>query len=141
MFLIMHRKHASALRRLKTLLQSLILTIGLILLMPMQSGAAAQLVMFEQEGCEWCEVWDEQISAIYPKTSEGQRAPLRRVDLHSERPSDLKDIKAVRFTPTFVLVEDGREIGRIQGYPGEDFFWGLLAQLMERLPKEEARLQ
>jgi hypothetical protein len=36
----------------------------------------------------------------------------------------------VRFTPTFVLVQDGRELGRIEGYPGEDFFWGLLERLM-----------
>jgi len=29
------------------------------------------------------------------------------------------------------LLEDGTEIGRIEGYPGEDFFWGLLTQMME----------
>jgi hypothetical protein len=34
------------------------------------------------------------------------------------------------FTPTFVLVEDGTEAGRIEGYPGEDFFWPLLAKLI-----------
>ena len=34
------------------------------------------------------------------------------------------------FTPTFILVADGREAGRIEGYPGEDFFWGLLAKML-----------
>jgi hypothetical protein len=29
-----------------------------------------------------------------------------------------------------VLVENGAEIGRIEGYPGEDFFWGLLKQML-----------
>ncbi len=126
---------------MRSTLQALGLTFTLIVLAPSQFASAAQLVMFEQFGCEWCDVWNEEISEIYPKTEEGQRAPLRRVDLHAERPSDLTEIKAVRFTPTFVLVEDGREIGRIQGYPGEDFFWGLLAQLIERLPKEEAHIR
>lgn len=97
------------------------------------SAAAAELVMFEEEGCPWCATWDREIGPIYPKTTEGRRAPLRRVDLHGSWPADLPDLKAVRYTPTFVLIEDGREIGRIQGYPGEDFFWGLLAELIARL--------
>jgi len=32
-----------------------------------------------------------------------------------------------------VLVDHGREIGRIRGYPGEDHFWGLLGVLMKKL--------
>jgi hypothetical protein len=30
------------------------------------------------------------------------------------------------------LVVDGVEKGRIEGCPGEDFFWGLLAQILTR---------
>jgi hypothetical protein len=37
-----------------------------------------------------------------------------------------------RFTPTFIVIQDGTEIGRIEGYPGEDFFWGLLGRILER---------
>ena len=44
----------------------------------------------------------------------------------------LKLTSPVRFTPTFVLVDGNREIGRIEGYPGEDFFWGRLERLMLR---------
>ena len=32
-----------------------------------------------------------------------------------------------------VLVDSGREIGRIRGYPGEDHFWGLLGVLIKKL--------
>ena len=32
-----------------------------------------------------------------------------------------------------MLVDKGREIGRIMGYPGADFFWGLLAPLVTKL--------
>ena len=28
------------------------------------------------------------------------------------------------------LVDDGRELSRIEGYPGEDFFWGLLEMML-----------
>jgi hypothetical protein len=92
--------------------------------------------MFEQPGCEWCEAWDEQIGDIYHKTREGEVAPLRRINIHDRLPHDLAFISGLVYTPTFVLVHDGREIGRIQGYPGEDFFWGLLQQLLGRLPLE-----
>ena len=31
------------------------------------------------------------------------------------------------------MVDNGREIGRIRGYPGDDNFWGLLGVLIKRL--------
>jgi hypothetical protein len=38
----------------------------------------------------------------------------------------------VNFTPTFVLLVDGVERNRIEGYPGEDFFWGLLGRMLDQ---------
>ena len=99
---------------------------------------ALELVMFETKSCPWCAEWHRVIGPIYPKTEEGKQAPLRRLELHSERPSDLKAVKPVVFTPTFVLVEDGVELGRIEGYPGEEFFWGLLAQQFVKVKKQTA---
>ena len=60
---------------------------------------------------------------------------IRRVDISDNRPSDLQHLKGIRFTPTFVVLENGREIGRILGYPGESFFWGLLEKLAKKLGK------
>jgi len=39
----------------------------------------------------------------------------------------------VRFTPTFVVVDNGREIGRITGYSNDDAFWGLLDTFAAKL--------
>jgi hypothetical protein len=85
---------------------------------------AAELVMLEQAGCVWCETFDREIAPIYPKTAEGQRAPLRRVNIDYPLPTDLSFIAVERLAPLFVLVDKGREVGRIRGYPGEDHFWG-----------------
>lgn len=90
---------------------------------------AAELVMVEQAGCEWCKRWNEEIAPIYPKTAEGKFAPLRRVDLRA-MPEDLAVARRVSFTPTFLIVEDGTEKARLEGYPGEDFFWPLIAKLL-----------
>lgn len=97
-------------------------------------GAQTELIMIEEAGCHWCERWDEEIGVVYHKTDEAQIAPLRRVDMHGSLPSDLTYLRKGSFTPTFVLVSQGREVGRIRGYPGEDFFWPMLHKLMEKLP-------
>ena len=96
---------------------------------------AAELVMFTRAGCEWCAAFEREIAPVYGKTDEGRRAPLRRVDFDAARPADLAFIEVERLTPLFVLIENGREIGRIRGYPGEDHFWGLLGALIEKLDK------
>lgn len=90
---------------------------------------AAELVMVEQPGCTWCSRWNAEIAPVYPKTAEGEFAPLRRVALH-DMPADLQVQRPVLFTPTFLLVEDGHELARLEGYPGEDFFWPLLNGLL-----------
>lgn len=94
---------------------------------------AAELVMFEQAGCAWCETFDREIASVYGKTDEGRRAPLRRVDIAGPLPQDLVFIGVEKLTPLFVLVDQGREVGRIRGYPGEDNFWGLLGALIKKL--------
>ncbi len=96
---------------------------------------AAELIMFHDVHCVWCARFDAEIGPIYAKTKEGERAPLRRVDVAKPVPSELAFIEAERFTPVFVLIDNGREIGRIRGYPGEDHFWGLLGTLLAKLPE------
>jgi hypothetical protein len=106
---------------------------AMFITLSLSNAHAAELVMFEQAGCAWCEAFDREIAPIYGKTEEGQRAPLRRVDIAQNLPLDLAFIDRERLTPLFVLVDRGREIGRIRGYPGEDHFWGLLGVLMKKL--------
>lgn len=122
---------------MKALLASIVLLAGLLVAPLSHAGEPrTELVMFEQPNCEWCEAWFSEIGPIYPLTAEGKRAPIRRVDIHDPMPDDLVHIEGSRFTPTFVLVHDGQEVGRIRGYPGEDFFWGLLDLLMQKLPPQ-----
>ncbi|WP_298819190.1 hypothetical protein [uncultured Roseibium sp.] len=105
---------------------------------PASAAAETYLLMAEEDGCYWCAKWDEEIAHIYPKTAEGKTAPLKRYDLYSEKPEVTFD-KKVRFTPTFILVQNGVEVGRIEGYPGEDFFWSLLSMMFSKanIPLEQ----
>lgn len=111
----------------------MILAVGLAVLAVLPARAA-ELLMVERPGCHWCERWHAEIAPAYPKTAEGARAPLRRAWI-DDLPADLDlDGKPV-FTPTFILLDDGRELGRIEGYPGEDFFWPLLVRLLDAHPE------
>ncbi len=105
------------------------LLIGLLGVTPAASPAA-ELVMVEEAGCVWCARWNADVAPIYPKTPEGRFAPLRRIDKNATVPADLTLNTRAIFTPTFILIEAGNEVGRIEGYPGEDFFWGLLEQVL-----------
>ena len=114
------------------------LPVLLLGLLPFAASAEPRLLMAEEEGCFWCAKWHEEIGPIYPKTVEGRTAPLQRYDLHDETP-DVEFVRSVQFTPTFILVNDDVEVGRVEGYPGEDFFWGLLGMMFEKaeIPLDE----
>ncbi|MEM8839441.1 MAG: transcriptional regulator [Pseudomonadota bacterium] len=113
---------------------------GMVLtLLPFSPVAlSAELIMLEQDACPWCERWHEEIGVVYEKTAEGKIAPLRIVNIHGSVPDDLKGIRIERFTPTFILVEDGKEIDRLRGYTGDEFFWFLLGEMLDKLPEKPA---
>ena len=119
--------------RLTTALLSFLLAAPLALVLSASvASAEAALVMAEEPGCVWCARWNNEIGPIYPKTSEGQAAPLRRINILDPIPEDITLARRITFTPTFILVVDGVEQSRIEGYPEEDFFWGLLGQMLKR---------
>ena len=118
---------------------ALVIVTTLLVGLTTHTARAAELVMFRAKACGWCHIWDKEVGVVYSATKEGKVAPLRQVDIHDKKPADLKNIKPVIFTPTFVLVDEGKEIGRITGYPGEDFFWGLLEQLIKKIPVEKIK--
>jgi len=91
---------------------------------------AAELVMYRRAGCPYCLAWDREIGTAYPKTDIGKRLPLRQVHLDRGKDNSVELKSPVRYTPTFVVVEEGREKARIEGYPGEFFFWGVLEKLL-----------
>jgi len=93
--------------------------------------------MAERADCIWCQAWHREIGPGYPLSDEGKIAPLRRVDLDKAWPAGLMKPKGLIYTPTFVLLACGREIGRISGYQGADFFYPNVDRLLEKLKSAE----
>jgi hypothetical protein len=100
-------------------------------------AADARLVMLERHDCPWCRRWLREVGeASWNGSDLGRRAPLRRVDVAAGLPGDLAFLRNWRFTPTFVLVAGGRELGRITGYQSDWFFWQQAEALFAALPRQ-----
>jgi hypothetical protein len=112
------------------------LAVGAILLIELlattgaRARAGVRLLMVEQAGCVYCLRWDREVGVAYPKSPQGRFAPLVRRPIGHE---DLRRlVPPAVYTPTFVVLDGAREIGRIVGYPGADFFWEELDVILAR---------
>ncbi|MFN3745031.1 MAG: thioredoxin family protein [Hyphomicrobiaceae bacterium] len=90
--------------------------------------APAVLVMIGDPGCPYCARFEREVAPGYMASEDGKLVPLVRRD---RRAPDIAFIERVVFSPTFVMLVRGREVGRIVGYAGADMFWMQLAALME----------
>jgi hypothetical protein len=95
---------------------------------------AAELLMFDDPNCVWCRRWNAEIGPGYSRSPEGQQAPLRRIYIRDQSKAGVALARPINATPTFVLVEDAQEVGRIAGYAGPDFFYPMLEELLRRIP-------
>ena len=94
---------------------------------------SAELLMIEEPGCVYCARFNHEIGPAYPNTAEGKLAPLRRLQLADPWPATLSQVRKATVTPTFILVENGKEVERLIGYPGDEHFWFLLGQMLQKL--------
>ena len=92
-------------------------------------SARRVLVMVQDPGCPYCVRWEAEVGRSYRLSEEGKFAPLV-VRLRGD--ADIAHLKKVVYSPTFVMLAYGQEVGRIVGYQGRDLFWmqleGLMAQ-------------
>lgn len=99
------------------------------------TATAAELLMFEQAACPFCAAFNREIAPDYPQSKAGGRAPLRHVDIHQSRTGGISGLDPAIFTPTFVLVDQGKEVGRMMGYPGRRYFYPEIQGLLDKLPQ------
>lgn len=96
---------------------------------------AAELLLVEDPACGPCILFDRQVGQIYPKTDESTIAPLRRIAHGAPAPEPYGFVGEPKVAPTFVLVEDGRELGRFEGYSNDELFWMNLTALLHKLER------
>lgn len=94
-----------------------------------------RLVMIETASCGYCLRWHREVGPAYPMSSVGRQAPLVRRDISDPV---VASFGKVIYTPTFILVRDGREVDRLVGYPGAEGFWEEIGVMLARIePRPE----
>lgn len=91
-----------------------------------------ELIAFEAPGCRYCPVFRRDVAPSYPASRAGKMAPLRFVDVNEPAAAALSLARPITIVPTVVLVRDGVEIGRIDGYVGRANMHHILDTLLPR---------
>jgi len=89
-----------------------------------------QLLMITSQSCPWCEAFEDEVGNGYDRTAEARILPLKRHDFYEKFPASLRFITPATMTPTFIIIKDGAEAGRIVGYPGQELFWWRLSEFV-----------
>jgi thioredoxin-related protein len=107
---------------------------GLLMLASLLASAAvsAELVFVEVSSCAYCIRFNKHSAPAYQQSEIGRQVPLRRVNLMQRWPEDLKAVDRPPYTPVFILVENGRELGRFNGYVGPRQFDRDVRRLLKR---------
>lgn len=90
-----------------------------------------RLLMVEKEGCVYCAAWDRNIGPGYAASDAGRAAPLMRVDIYGPYPDGLALARRPFVTPTFILLDGGSEVGRLEGHMTAQQFYPALSALLE----------
>jgi hypothetical protein len=89
------------------------------------AGARAMdLIMFEGPHCGTCKLFKREVLPIYAESPAGKVFPLWVVEMGSKLSFRIN--QPVTFTPTFVWVENGVEVGRFSGYFGKAKFFDIV---------------
>ena len=93
-------------------------------------GTGFELIAFEAPGCNYCPIFRRDVVPSYAATRAGKTAPLRFIDVNDRAADQLQLSGPVTMVPTVVLVRDGVEIGRINGYFGRENMHRMLDTLL-----------
>ena len=91
-----------------------------------------KLLYFYSDTCAYCKAWENEIANIYLKTEFEDQFKLNFIDFSSNADFEKYGIsKIVKVTPTFIFVEDKTEVGRIEGYNGQELFWWQVDEIIK----------
>ena len=90
---------------------------------PVPHFSNLQLVVLEAPGCTYCDIFRRDVLPSYEASQQAKDMPVRFIDVNDLTKTQIELQSQIDILPTFVIVKDNVEIGRIPGYMGpEDFF-------------------
>ena len=97
-------------------------------------GKADELLYFYRHDCAACVKFQSEMGDIYERSYLAATVRLEPVlaDGQDYVTSAGERINVQELVPSFVLIKEGREVGRIQGYTLRSRFWLQLQALVKR---------
>ncbi len=89
-----------------------------------------QLVVMEAPGCIYCGLFRRDVLPSYQASARAKDVPVRFLDINDLEKANLELDSSVQIVPTFVLIQNNKEVGRIPGYVGPETFFHSINYLM-----------
>jgi len=99
-----------------------------------QPGPTLELIVIEARGCPMCQLFRDEIAPAYRATARAKQAPLRFVNVSFTDPDTLNLAAPVEIVPTVILMRDGAEIDRLEGYTGPELFMSVVGRMLGDTP-------
>ena len=91
-----------------------------------------ELVVFEADGCIYCENFRSDVLPLYRESQIGRETPIRFVNVSRSDETKMGLSGAITIAPTVVLMHQGQEVDRIVGYTGPFNFMKMVAYMLGR---------
>ena len=93
-----------------------------------------ELIVMEAPGCIYCTVFRRDVLPAYQSSERAKDVPIRFLDVNDAAVNALGLDEPVNIVPTFVVLKDNREVGRLPGYVGPEAFFHTINYLLSTAP-------
>lgn len=101
---------------------------------PRPVAEAIEIVVMEAPGCIYCSLFRRDVLPSYEASKRARSVPVRFLDVNDLEKSNLDLDGPVDIVPTFVVLKDRREMGRVPGYVGPENFFHALNHILGQAP-------
>lgn len=89
-----------------------------------------EVLVVEIDNCIYCGLFRRDVAPTYTASPRAKSAPMRFVDINAPDVDRIALQAPIDTIPTVLVVENGREVGRIAGYVGPEIFFHSLSQIL-----------
>jgi thioredoxin-related protein len=89
-----------------------------------------EILVVEIDNCIYCGLFRRDVAPTYKVSGRAKTIPMRFIDINAPDVDRLALTAPIDSVPTVLVVENGRELGRIAGYVGPENFFHSLNRLL-----------
>lgn len=101
---------------------------------PIPHSGGLELLVLEADGCTYCGLFRRDVLPAYRTSERGKEVPVRFLDVNDVPASNVELETPVDIVPTFVVLKNNKELGRIPGYTGPENFFHTINYLLGSAP-------